>query len=579
MQPDCASGNLVRKTDLKGFRNNRTQGMTSLPMSMLLLMMTLAAYAYGRSAGQTADIVTSSGRLRGRVEEFGRTKVRIFHGIPFAQPPVGNLRFKKPVAVEAVARVLEATTMPLLVDARLSTMVWIHGGAFMLGGIASIMYNPRNLVLYTNVIVVSIQYRLGPLGFLYLGSDDAPGSMGMLDQVLALEWVKQNIALFGGDPDSITLIGESSGSMSASFHLVSPLSRDLFNRAIMMSGSAMMPGGYHEPDDQKSRSVNLAKVVGCDHDDEAEMVACLMEVPANDLATAQLHPDVLVLDHALAFLLSFEPTIDGSFLKDAPENLLKNGEFKRASVMSGTVRDEGSWFMIFSLPTLVKLTDPTNVSVDLYESSIPKLLPTYSDGVHKVVAFTYTDWSYAPTSRSQSLIDMIGDYHFVCPAVKEASRYADEGENVYMYIFTHRSTNSKTPEWAGVMHGEDIPYIFGLPPDVSGFTMYDKEVSKHVMNYFSNFAKSGNPNKPSQVDERWLAYKVNEGTDGPKRYYKELSTKKNAWGRGPRLRECTLWNDVVPFLQQESESSGLGVTPTVITIVTAAMSTLALISV
>ena len=146
---------------------------------------------------------------------------------------------------------------------RIPVMVWIYGGSFYSGTMTLDLYQPGMLAGEQQVMVVSIQYRVASLGFLYLGQDSVQGNAGLLDQVMALRWIKENIIMFGGDPNRITLFSESAGSSSAGYHLMSPMSHDLFTRVILQSASPLSPWGLITPKEAKRRSLVLAKKLGC----------------------------------------------------------------------------------------------------------------------------------------------------------------------------------------------------------------------------------------------------------------------------------------------------------------------------
>ena len=231
-------------------------------------------------------------------------QVDVWNSIPFAQPPVGELRFRHAKPMDPWGDVVRDTralpnscwqkidtffgnftgstmwnantelsedclylsvTVPRPRPKNAVVMVWIYGGGFVSGTSTLEVYDPKILVSEENVIFVSIQYRLASLGFLYFDQPGAPGNMGMLDQVAALQWIHSNIVFFGGNPDNITLFGESAGAASVSMHLLSPLSRNLFNRAIMQSGSATAPWTIGNKEETITRGLNLAETVGCPH--------------------------------------------------------------------------------------------------------------------------------------------------------------------------------------------------------------------------------------------------------------------------------------------------------------------------
>ena len=247
---------------------------------------------------------TLSGRVRGMTSQAPTGKqVDVWNSVPFAQPPVGELRFRHPRPMDPWDDVRDTRDMPnscwqtmddffgnfagstmwnantersedcLYLSVTVprprpknaAVMVWIFGGGFVTGSSTLEVYDPKILVSEENVIYVSLQYRVASLGFLYFDQPGAPGNMGMFDQVAALQWVHSNIAFFGGNPNNITLFGESAGAASVSMHLLSPLSRNLFSQAIMQSGSATAPWATVDKEETIIRGLRLAEAVGCPH--------------------------------------------------------------------------------------------------------------------------------------------------------------------------------------------------------------------------------------------------------------------------------------------------------------------------
>ncbi|KAK6019609.1 Carboxylesterase, partial [Ostertagia ostertagi] len=191
-----------------------------------------------------------------------------FLGIPFAEPPIGNLRFQKPEPKQPWRSPLNATTLPnscIQVDPnkRLAVMVWVYGGGFYSGTSTLEVYDGKTLPVEENVILVSMNYRVSVLGFLYLGKREAPGNMGLWDQQLALKWVHENIDVFGGDPTRITLFGESAGAASVNMHMLSPQSTPYFQRAIIQSASVTAPWATEPRDVALARAVVLYNAMKC----------------------------------------------------------------------------------------------------------------------------------------------------------------------------------------------------------------------------------------------------------------------------------------------------------------------------
>ena len=283
-------------------RNMRTaSGHLLLPLLLLQLLTALS------SAVVRDDLVveTTLGKIRGFETATAENKaVSAWYGVPYARPPTGKLRFRHPRPAEPWTDVLDTMNQPnscvqmpdemwpgfpgaeawntntpqsedclylnIVVprphprDA--AVIVWIYGGGFWSGTTTLDLYDMRVMAATQNIIMVGIQYRVASLGFLYYPEEDVPGNAGMYDQLEAIKWVKNNIAKFGGNPNNITLMGESAGACSVSLHLLSPLSRNLFSQAIMQSASATVPWGVITKEESLMRGLRLAELMDCPHD-------------------------------------------------------------------------------------------------------------------------------------------------------------------------------------------------------------------------------------------------------------------------------------------------------------------------
>ncbi len=309
-----------------------------------------------------ANIVVST--KQGDIQGFTQNHVTSFLGIPYAAAPVEDLRFHKPQPYPSWSETKDALSYgatcvqpynilagtfppefyksfanstfsedclflnvykPETSTGGLTVMVWIHGGGFIVGSadFAGLL-DGDYVVQQGNVIVVSMNYRLGPFGFLAIDDPDMDQNVGLLDQVLALEWVRDNIEAFGGDPNKVTIFGESAGSMSVNFHLLSPLSKGLFHQAIMQSGSA---GAYLQTTKQQAQlsQYPLAKKVGCPSTEQPDIIKCLQNVPADTLSTAA------------GLTIGGYPYVDGTFLPDQPDVLYKSGQYNKVPSIIGTM--------------------------------------------------------------------------------------------------------------------------------------------------------------------------------------------------------------------------------------------------
>ncbi|XP_037925135.1 acetylcholinesterase-like [Hermetia illucens] len=525
-------------------------------------------------------IQTDKGKIRGitLTAPTGK-KVDAWLGIPYAQPPIGALRFRHPRPAERWTGILNTTTPPnscvQIVDTvfgdfpgatmwnpntplsedclyinvvvprprqkNLPVMLWIFGGGFYSGTATLDVYDHRILAAEENVIVISMQYRVASLGFLFLGTPEAPGNAGLFDQNLALRWVRDNVHRFGGDPARVTLFGESAGAVSVSLHLLSALSRDLFQRAILESGSPTAPWALVSREEATLRALRLAEAVNCPHDPNelSETIECLRSKDAT-----------VLVDNEWGTLgiceFPFVPVVDGAFLDETPQKSMMHGRFKKTDILTGSNTEEGYYFIIYYLTELLRKEEDVTVTREEFLQAVKELNPYVNTPARQAIVFEYTDWvdPENPHSNRDALDKMVGDYHFTCNVNEFAYRYAKDGNNVYMYLYTHRSRSNPWPHWTGVMHGDEINYVFGEPLNPTlGYTEEEKDFSRRIMRYWSNFAKYGNPNPaPSNRFPEWPKHTAHS------RHYMELGLNSSSVGKGPRLRQCAFWKEYLPQL-------------------------------
>lgn len=481
--------------------------------------------------GDPLLVRTAKGLVRGTTHATvaGQT-VDAFLGIPFAKPPVGNYRFRHPKPLDPWTGVLNATRLPASCfqvsdtyfgeDFRGSTiwnantplsedclylnvwvprpratrkpravLLWIFGGGFYSGTGTLALYDGRTLAAEEDIIIVTINYRVASLGFLFLDGADAPGNAGLFDQLMAMEWVRDNIAAFGGNPANVTIFGESAGAVSVSFHLLSPLSRNLFSQAILQSGGPTCPWGLIDHKEAVTRTLHLAEAVGCPHSAKAldTVAECLRHIPAMDLVTNETGNFGVVE-------FPFVPIVDGAFLDEAPEMSLQTKNFKKTKIMTGSCSEEANFFIIYHLIDLFKRSEDVYVSREDFEHVVRELNPYVGKVGQDAIIFEYTDWLNPEDAiKNRDAIDkMVGDYSFACHVNELAHRYASAGHDVYFYHFAQRSSISPWPKWMGVLHGDEINYIFGEPLDPKyGYPPHEVELSRRMMRYWSNFAKTG----------------------------------------------------------------------------------------
>lgn len=340
-------------------------------------------------------VETTTGLIRGYSKTVLGREVHVFTGIPFAKPPVDQLRFRRPVPVEPWHGILDATNLPnscyqeryeyfpgfegeemwnpntnisedclylnIWVPQRLRirhhlekppmerpkvpVLIWIYGGGYMSGTSTLDIYDADIIAATSDVIVASMQYRVGSFGFLYLkkyfprGSEETPGNMGLWDQILAIRWIKENAAAFGGDRDLITLFGESAGGGSVSIHLISPVTKGLARRGILQSGTMNAPWSYMTGERAEQIGRILVQDCGCNisllDTNPHQVMDCMRAVDAKTISLQQWN--------SYSGILGFPstPTIDGILLPKHPMDMLAEGDYEDMEILLGSNHDEG----------------------------------------------------------------------------------------------------------------------------------------------------------------------------------------------------------------------------------------------
>ena len=311
-----------------------------------------------------------------------------------------------------------------------------------------------------------------------------------MDQVLAFRWIKDHISNFGGDPAQVTLFGQDAGAVSISNHLISPLTQQLFNRAIVQSGTSLCPWSVEAPHRASSRYQQLAQMVDCERADTDDVIRCLREVDAAVLADKLWDTD----DHCI--ITAAMATIDGTYFVKHPFESVKSGEFKNTDVLLGSVKDEGSPFYIYQAPELLDQPAEAVVTDAKYDAILKSISPADSELLLNSIKFEYEVHHHygRPITRKDTLDDVIGDVKFICPTNDFAVSYASQGNTVYMYHYLHVSSQNPWPVWLGAMHGYEIDSVFGVPlieGDAFNYTEAEVTFSQRMMTYWKNFATTG----------------------------------------------------------------------------------------
>ncbi|KAJ8034900.1 Acetylcholinesterase [Holothuria leucospilota] len=497
-----------------------------------------------------------------------------FKGIPYAEPPVGNLRLKKTVAKEPwqgdyIAKkfrnrcwswrnvsftdflkepqgenclFLNIWTPEAKEGNNYAVMIWIHGGGFDWGTGTSIIYDGDALAAYNDVVTVTINYRLNGHGFLSTGDRVIPGNFGIWDQHQAMTWVKTHISKFGGNPEKITLFGQSAGAGSVGFHILSPHSRDLFNNGILMSGSPYWVG--NNPEGARRSAFRAGENLGCVNLTTSEqLLNCLQGIDERTFAYEMISTPS-------------GPILDYDFFPDMPENIINQRLAKPCEIMLGTTKDDGSLTAMFLFVDQGFTDDP-----QCDRARWRRNLERYSGGneyVADAIDLQYTDWSKADDPDANYFYDFIAmsTDTSTCGQEPMAREWANWGLDVYRYSFFYEPVNSiypRVPTWKGVAHGDEMQFVFGnqFQSQFANLTFPEKEItlSLDMMRHYTNFAKTGNPNEGGDNDGNntneepyWPRFKL------PDRIFK-LHEPEMRDVNAYRADYCALWQRFLPRLR------------------------------
>ncbi len=494
-----------------------------LPKSLALVcIIAIAVCLLAGCGGKKASlevIELDSGPISGSLEN----DVWTYLGIPYAAPPVGKLRWREPQPVKPWKDVRQCTQFgpacpqprgPVkeggIGDARASenclylnvwtpakepreklpVMVWIHGGGFLRGAGSVDMYNGHNLA-EEGVVVVTINYRLGALGFfaLPLLSQESPrgvsGNYGLLDQIEALKWVKSNIVSFGGDKEKVTVFGESAGAASIYDLMVSPLSEGLFHRAIAESGPFLEQTMLFTP----TRSMKQAEAIGEKYTTalgcagEKDVLAAMRaKSPEELLEATTLEPGAFTG----CLNVEFVPTIDGWLLPDDPGALFAGGKQHDVPIVVGSNADEGTLFV-----------QDVDMSPEEYGQTVRRFYGNYGEDVLELFPAEEPEDVKPTLSRLTTTMGFLSEARFA------AESMSGKRSNAYMYWFT-RVPSAEAGKEFGAFHGAEIPYVFGNLDEKEGYEERDFELSQTIMDYWTGFAATGDPNGKGRPD--WPVY-------------------------------------------------------------------------
>uniref|UniRef100_A0A8C5D3M0 Carboxylic ester hydrolase n=1 Tax=Gouania willdenowi TaxID=441366 RepID=A0A8C5D3M0_GOUWI len=500
----------------------------------VLLLWALVLITQAAPAADDLVITLNHGRLRGGYVTVKGTERRLkkYLSIPYAQPPVGSLRLAAPQAVEPWEGERDSTHQPPMCvqDAeivvnfsktilmeftppgvsedclylnvytpaeasrgdKLPVLVWIHGGGLVMG--AASQFDGAPLAAYENMVVVLIQYRLGILGFFSTGDEHAVGNWGFLDQLAALKWVQENIDAFGGDPQMVTLAGESAGGISASILILSPQAEGLFHRAIFQSGVATL-GTYTTRTPLHFAQI-VANLSGCDQSSTEQMTRCIR---------GKSQEEIIATTKKMTIFLG--AVVDGVFLTDTAGELLKKKEVLKVPVMMGITNHEFGWLLpkSFAPPGWengMKKTTNYLFFFVLFQVSM----------ANGLITDEYLKNAKTPEEIRDGFTEILGDLVMTLPVVTVAGYHSDAGVPVYVYEFVYQPEVLKQsrPSFVKADHADDVGVMFGAcfwddhVKIIGIITEEDIKVCRTMMAYWANFARNGSPNGPGLVS--WPQY-------------------------------------------------------------------------
>lgn len=497
-----------------------------------------------------------------------------FLGIPYAKPPIGSLRFANPVPSEPWTGVLSATTpkqdclqknylLPIPVTSGqedclylnvyvpkkaskiiLPVMVYIFGGGFFSGSANPYIHGPEYFMDTQQVILVTVAYRLGALGFLSTGDESCPGNFGFKDQNLALKWIQQHIKAFGGDPNRVTIFGQSAGGVSVHMHMLSPLSEGLFNQAIVMSGNAAAP--YNKaPKDPLQQTKDQAKFCGIENANKMkseQLIKALRKVNATTLVDSGDEFKYWHVDPLVTFRPAIEPDIEGAFMTRDPKEIIRTGEYRHVPWMTGFVPSEGA-VRALSIISNETLKNDFNANFD---DLLMRLMEFADEGtsasawrLKQIVDFYLNGTHHLGQDNVQRFVDIISDRAFFHPLYKTLESYvgyADLERNpVYLYKFAFKGPYSYSFLYTGsakdygVVHCDDLIYLFKSPVLFSaGFnkTSVDAKVIQHMVGAFVTFASNGQPTNDGSLKS------CNKGMFLKNQYFCDYMEYKNTEDNG-----------------------------------------------
>ncbi|XP_057653757.1 acylcarnitine hydrolase [Diorhabda carinulata] len=521
--------------------------------SCFFIYITVICYSLAKDFKTPIDIPNQGKILGVELSKLRIQKIIAYYGIPYALPPVNNLRFAPPVieplpswngikndtdyppsclqteedykeSEKPFLQLISKLNFTLAEDCLYlnvfvpygdepkqgyATIIWFHPGNFTTGTPA--MWNPHTLVYRQRVIIVTVSWRLNIMGFFTTMDGEASGNYGLMDQQAAMMWVKNNIKLFGGNPDNICLMGYGTGAVSVGLHLINPQSRGLFNKAIAMSGNFLSPWTVKHAQEDKDLLDRLANSFACNRRPTSELILCLRHADAESLVQQTSN-------------VNWRPILDGEisnsstpFLSDFPIKYFERGEYEKIPLLTGYTHME----QILEIDSLKNITGTSNeylqaLLTDLISGDIPVLNNTESSCVynydHIIDAVMFFYGPSGPVKDVETLREILINFvteRNVASSVVQLASFLGKEQPTYVYRFDMKPSTaaaiSNLPEWVTVPHLFDLLYVWGVPywSTNQDWDIRDKRISDTIMSLWIHFAKSSNPIEKSLYPVVW----------------------------------------------------------------------------
>ncbi|KAK5615450.1 hypothetical protein CRENBAI_000892 [Crenichthys baileyi] len=509
-----------------------------MKMMQMILLILVGVCLRSAAAAKLGVVQTEGGLVEGLNIDMGffRT-VEVFKGIPFADVP-GKWEKPKPhpgwdgvlVATKYRDRCLQVTLLQtkihgsedclylnifvphgLSVSTSLPVMVYLFGGAFLLGAsndvevLGESLYDGKEMANRGGVIVVTVNYRVGTLGFLSTGDERLPGNYGLWDQHAALSWVRRNIRAFGGHPDNITIFGQSAGAASVSFQMLSPYNKGLFRRAITQSGVALSPWALQK--NPMALTKKIARKVSCWQTQEDDMLACLKTAdPVKLTIVGKMNLLAIFGKDPVMDLLDLAPVIDGDFIPDDPSKLFHNAA--QFDYLAGVNSMDGHLFAGIDVPSINSMKETT--TAEQVKGLLSGLTKEKGDAAITSAFSVYSvHWGLAPYPAivKKTVADIETDFLFLVPTQIALQLHANNtsGASTYSYLFNMKTRIPGFPRWVEAEHAEDLQYLFGKPFSIPlVYLPRHRDLSGYMIAYWTNFAKTGDPSRGnSRVPVSW----------------------------------------------------------------------------